>query len=554
MTVRQDVTVRARRARSRALTLLGLSALCLLATLVLSACGPKVGESSPTTGAASPHRGGSLVFVSGYEPRTLDPVTSWDLNTLVNIFDTLYEYEGKPGAAGLKLLPALAASMPRVSADGRTYLIRLRHGVRFAPPVNREVTAGDVQYSFERLLRHPESWCTFFYNNVDGVREFIAGEGDHLRGLRVVDPYTVEFRLIDPDPAFINTLAMWFCGVVPREWVAKWGRQFVRHPLGSGPYMLDEWKAGTWIILKRNPNYSGAAPAWLDEVKLSLSSPSPERDLMRLLRGEVDFVSLSHETYVQAKSMPGLSKYLFWDTFVACDVVLMNAQMRPFDDVRVRRAVCWAIDRERIARLAGEFPLWQIYPPGMPGYDPDVKYYGYDPAKARSLLAEAGYPDGLDTTLFAPGGGDTKLAQAVQNDLKAVGIRAKIRLVPPETYWTVLSTPHTAPMAMRWWAMDYPDPYDWIMPFFTKAAAVKDGSNHSFWWDPKLEAMLVEAQRTFDPAARLAKYREMQAFISDQAPAVPLASGAMGGLVSRRVGGFFFHQVYSLLYGYYWRQ
>jgi ABC-type transport system substrate-binding protein len=548
--VRRDADARG---RGVVTTRLALLVLCLVSSLVVFACGRLFGETSPT-GSAAPHRGGSLTFVTGYEPRTLDPVTSWDLNTLVNIFNTLYEYEGKPGVEGLKLVPALAASMPRVSADGRTYLIRLRRGVRFAPPVNREVTADDVQYSFERLLRHPESWCTFFYNNVDGVREFIAGKGDHLRGLRVVDPYTVEFRLIDPDPAFINTLAMWFCGVVPREWVAKWGREFARHPLGSGPYMLDEWKPGTWIILKRNPNYSGAAPAWLDEVRLSLSYQNAERDLMRLLRGEVDFVLLSRETYLQAKSMPGLAKYVFWDSFVGCDVVLMNAQMRPFDDVRVRRAVCWAIDRERIARLTGGSPLWQIYPRGMPGHDPDVKHYGYDPAKARSLLAEAGYPDGLETTLFTPGGQDTKLAQAVQNDLRAAGIRAEIRMIPSETYWTVLSTPHTAPMAMRYWVMDYPDPYDWIMPFFTKAAAVKDGSNHSFWWDPKLEAMLVDAQRTFDPAARIAKYREMEVFISDQAPAVPMANGVIGGLVSARVGGFFFHQVYPVLYGYYWRQ
>jgi ABC-type transport system substrate-binding protein len=228
--------------------------------------------------------------------------------------------------------------------------------------------------------------------------------------------------------------------------------------------------------------------------------------------------------------------------------LFLNVQFPPLDNVAVRQAISWAIDRDKLVKLlAGEAqPLYQVYPPGMPGYQADKKWYGYDPAKAKQLLAQAGFANGFKTTLYTDNVDPyPKLFQSIQNDLAQVGIKADLKTMSNSTFATLAATPHSEAIGRYLWYMDFPDPSDWISPLFSKAAAVAEGTNNSFWSSPTLEAMIVQAQAMTDPAARLAKYDEMQAYIMSQAPYVTLYSPVMTTMCSKRVRGFYLHEVYT---------
>ena len=223
----------------------------------------------------------------------------------------------------------------------------------------------------------------------------------------------------------------------------------------------------------------------------------------------------------------------------------------------MRQAISWAIDRDKLVKLlTGQGQaLYQVYPPGMPGYQADKKWYGYDPAKAKALLAQAGFANGFKTALYTDNVDPfPKLFQSIQNDLEAVGIKASLTTMNNSSFATFASTAHSAAIGRYLWYMDFPDPSDWISPMFSKAAAVAEGTNNSFWWSPTLEAMIAQAQTMTDAAARLAKYDEMQAFIMSQAPYVTLYSPVMTTMCSKRVGGFYLHEVYTYDQNHYWIQ
>jgi len=165
---------------------------------------------------------------------------------------------------------------------GTTYVFHLRHGVMFQPPVSRELTAADVKYSFERMMKLPLAPATYFYVGVKGAPAFQAGKAKDISGVKVIDKYTVEFDLSEPDPAFLNAYTMWFGYVVAKEWVQKWGNRAVaRHPLGTGPFIFDHWTPGREVVLKKNPSYWDKGKPYLDELKFVFSL-SPSTALLKL--------------------------------------------------------------------------------------------------------------------------------------------------------------------------------------------------------------------------------------------------------------------------------
>jgi ABC-type transport system substrate-binding protein len=294
---------------------------------------------------------------------------------------------------------------------------------------------------------------------------------------------------------------------------------------------------------------------WLDGVEFVPYS-TQLTDMMKVQRGNLDACWLSEADWVRVRNDPKWKHHMTEQLTVAQNYLVINAQMKPFDEVLVRQALNWAIDRERLAKIHGNLASYQILPKGMPGYVDGAQFYDHDPARARELLAEAGYPDGFTTTISLPAENDfhSQTAQAVQQDLREVGIDAKIEMRPAMAYWGELATPRTIALGVSTWLMDFPDPYDWIKPLFSRAAAVKDGTNFSFWWNRGVEEMLTDAQATLDPNERVAKFSEIQEVISENAPIVPLDQPLMATLNSRKVGGFYIHQLYQFDPEHYWRQ
>ena len=148
--------------------------------------------------------------------------------------------------------------------------------MRFQPPVNREVTAADFKYSFERMLRSPLAPGTSFYMGVLGAKAY-ESQGQRRERLQVVDPHTIRIKLVSPDLSFLNALTMEFTDVIPKEWVAKWGKRSAGTPSGTGPYMMNHWTPGQEIVLDRNPNY------W--EKGLALRRPRRVHPLRRPIDG-----------------------------------------------------------------------------------------------------------------------------------------------------------------------------------------------------------------------------------------------------------------------------
>jgi ABC-type transport system substrate-binding protein len=439
--------------------------------------------------------------------------------------------------------------MPVVSNGGKTYTIKLRKGVKFQAPVDRVVTAEDFKYTFERMMRLPLAPATYFYTDVAGVPEFMAKKADHIEGFKVLDADTIQIDLVRPKSSFLNILTMEFCDVVAKEWVEKWGdKQVGRHPLGTGPFSFERWTSGQEILLKANPTYWDSGRVYIDGIEFALSY-TPETAFLKLQRGEVDILgdNVPAADIPRIKADPTWSGNMLSQPLIAVQNLFLNVGMEPFDDVRVRQALSWAVNRDKLVKLqsGSARALWQVYPEGMPGHVKDKVFYGYDPAKAKELLAAAGYPDGFKTTISTDNVDPRpKLMQSIQNDLAQVGITADIKSMSNQTFYAYASTPKTASLGPSGWWMDYPDPSDW-MALYTKASAVKGGVNNSFWWTPELEKMIVQAEGIENTDERIAAYVHIQDYIMGQAPYISLYQPVMTTMHSKRVGGMTsLHPVY----------
>jgi len=536
--------------------------LAIGAAAAVVGCGTSSGGGDATGAAAgTPKPGGAISIAFQSEPVTLDPAISWDVAGWTvedSIFNALYRYAPKPGAEGTELIPDLAVDMPEISSDGTTYTIKLRPDAKFAPPVDRAVTADDVKYSFERMMAEPRCPATYFYEGVEGASDVVDGKAKTISGVVVVDPQTIQFKLISPDLSFLYALSMEFCDVVPKEWVAKWGKQVNRHPLGTGPFYMTEWTTGREITLAKNPNYWNADKVYLDGVDFTFNL-TPSNALLKLQRGEVDILgdNIPPADVVRVTNDPQWKPYVYSQPLIATTYLFMNMTKKPFDDVKVRQALSWAVDRDKLVKLqSGQAAsLYQIYPQNLPGSEPDKVYYGYDPTKAKALLAEAGYPGGFTSVIYTSNVDPMpKLVQSIQADFKAIGVDAEIKTMDRATYYNFSSDASKTEMGTSDWFLDFPDPVDWIVPFFTEANAVQGGLNTSYYVDPWVEQATAEAQKMTDADARLAKYTEIQQHIMEQAPYVTLYSPVMTTMCSKNVGGFYLHPVLWFDPLMYWRK
>jgi len=555
-----------------------LLAVILAVALLVSACGTSggVGGGASPGASAAPVKGGTMVVSYQADPQFLDPAADWEGNGWAIehcLYNTFLTYASGTGTAGTKLVPDIATEVPTVenggiTNDGKTYTFHIRPGIRFAPPVNREVTAEDFKYSFERMMdpaTKPTPPGTGFYLSIVGAEEFNTGKATSITGYKVVDKYTVQIDLKNPDATMLPALSMPFTAVVPREWVQKWGRQFVRHPLGTGPYMMDHWTSGQELVLVRNPNWKywredGGDQAWVDGFTFRFSV-TPTRALLLLKRGENDVLGdyIASSDYAAVTSDPLWKKQVAEQPAIAINYLFMNVQMKPFDNLKVRQAVEWAIDREKLLKLisgAGS-PLNQIFPAGLPGHVEGSAgdFYGYDVAKAKQLLTEAGYPNGFSTMLYSHNIDPwPKVIVSIQNDLKQIGITAGVKLLAKDTYWTLIGMPKKTPMGLQDWWQDFPDPSDFILPLFSKSNAVENGANPSYWWDDTVEAQLTQSFAMTDSAERLALFQTMQQEVMDQAPAVPLFQPNVNSVFSKRMRGWYLPPIWIFDFLDYWIQ
>ena len=543
-------------------------ALALLLALVASfaACGSSTSSSSSPS-ARGPRAGGTLTVTFQGEPTELDPaiaweVESWSIERLT--YQTFLTYASKSGEAGTQLVPDLATEVPTaanggISADGKVYTFHIKKGIKFAPPISTEVTAADFKWSFQRMMKAPLAPATFFYTGIVGAQDYIDGKAGAISGFKVVDPYTVQITIAKPDASFLYAMTMPFTSVMSRAWCAKVGKQIKRKPLGTGPYTITDWTSGQSIDAVKNPNFSSQGvqgQQYVDNMHFIFSA-NPGTALLKLERGEVDVLgdSVPPADYLRTKQSPEWGKYVVDSPQIMWFYTFMNVLEKPFDNVKVRQAINYAIDTQKIQKLlAGQATsLNQIYPKGMPGHQDGKTYYTYDPAKAKQLLAEAGFPNGFKTTFYADNVDPMpKLAQSVQSDLAAIGITASLKIMDRATYWDFISLKKShAGIGFSDWYMDFPDPSDWIGPLFTNP--IDGGANASFYENPQVTKLFNDSGSQLDPAKRLQMFQQMQDIIMQDAPTAPMYQAVWNGMYGKNTGGYYIHPVWIFNFQEYWK-
>lgn len=491
------------------------------------------------------------------DPRSLDPAIAYDVVTwpLVRaLFHGLIDYDDD-----LNLVPWHARSWT-ISEDGRTITFKLRPDIRFSN--GRPLTSGDFAWSLERILdpatRSPGQG---FYRNIAGAKAFQDGLADRVAGLRTPDPETLVIELVHPDLPFLYCMAMPFAYAVPREEVERRGETFGRHPVGAGPFVLADWQRGTRMRLEKSPSYYRADEIRLEAIELMVGGDETLH-MMMFERGELDIASVTSTgipdaDFIRVMKDPVLRDRVAHQPLNAIQYLSMNTEMPPFDRVNVRRAVNHAIDRQRIVRLISDRGILArgVLPPGMPGFNEELEGYDHDPVKARRLLAEAGYPDGFTTELMitAQSGIDTKIGQAVQQDLEEVGITVEIRPVTGPTRIEATGRRGTVPFSTFGWYQDYPDPSNFLDVLLNGDRITEvNSTNVAFYDNESVNTLLNEASTSTDQDHRLALYREAERLVVEDAPWVFLYYPQMYLLRQPWLKGLKLNPVWPIRYELMW--
>ena len=438
---------------------------------------------------------------------TMDPAAGYDTASWTfeqMVFDTLVRYTDD----GVELEPDVAVKWES-SPDSTAFTFHLRNDVRFTN--GRPVTSADFKYGIERVLDPKNrSKGMEYYREIAGAPEFTGHRVAHVSGIETPDPWTIVFRLSVPDPIFVHKLAMPFASAVPREVAEKWGEDFSRHVVGSGPFILKEWIGGQRIVMVKNPDYFIRALPHLDAVVM-LVGVSEELDWFKFEAGEIDVSTIPTAEFPYVMKTAALKTLILKNITVTTRYLGMNCQMWPFSDVRVRQAFNYAIDKKKmIALLNGRGIVARgVLPPSLPGYDPAVEGYPYDPAKARRLLEEAGVGRDFAPTIWLQADRTfMMLGQSIQQDLALVGVHAALRPVAWGPFLEAIRKPQAVALFLIAWEADFPDPENFLEVLLSRKQW--GANNDSFYSNPEMDALMAEADPIGDMPRRYALYQRAE--------------------------------------------
>jgi peptide/nickel transport system substrate-binding protein len=535
-----------------------LMAVTVTSLLLLAACG------TTTTATTQPVSGGILNVAFKDDPKTLDPAVAYDTTSWAverSIYNGLLDYKGFT----TQLAPDIAEAMPSVTNGGKTYTFKIRKGVKFSN--GREVTADDFKYSWERMLdpktQGPMTGGTF-WGGITGAQDFFNAKVDHISGIKVIDPNTLEVDLDAPNQSFLNIVAMPFGFVIPKEAVAAAGADFSHKPVGTGAFTLDKWTAGQLLVLKKNPNYFGKA-AYLNEVDFQIGVAA-EVGFLRLQNGQADLVepdiNMPSAQYIQLNSNPTFKGRIVRNPNVDIWYLGMNVNMKPFDNTLVREAFNNVVNKaNQLKVLNGRGVINNgIQAPPMPGYVPNYNPLGLDKNgqnldKAKALLAQAGYsashPFPAQDLIYPKANADSdNLAASVQQDFQAVGITINLKGLSFPAFLDITGKPNSTALSYNGWIQDFPDPSDFIDPILTCSAAnvTANGGDVAFYCNKQLDQLADQARGDTNAAERLKLYQQIQDIVAKQDfPWVPMYSTLQTSISGTRVHDYALHPVWPLV-------
>jgi peptide/nickel transport system substrate-binding protein len=521
----------------------GFGILGLALALVAGAgCAKKDG----TAGAGSarsttPVDGGTLVYGRGHDSVRLDPAHETDgesFKVMDNLFDNLVTYADTT----TDIVPELAYRWD-LTPDGLTYTFHLRPGVKFhdGTPLDAAAVVFSLDRQRDQQPPHP-------FHSVGGPYTYWQSMSmdEIVKDIRAADDSTVVIELKRKNAPFLANLAMGFAAIVSPTAAQKYGEDFFKHPVGTGPFQFVEWVKDDRIVLDRNPNYWGTK-AHLDRVVFRAIPENTVR-LLALESGEImGMDGINAELAKRLDTNP--SFVLLKQAGMNVGYLAIHCEKPPFDKTEVRVALNYAINREAIVTgLYGGYgvPAVNPLPPTVWSYDKSISGYPYDPEKAKAMLAAAGVKPGFKTTLYAMNGprpympDPLKVAEAIQSDLKNVGIDASIRSLEWGTYLDEMQHgKHT--IGLIGWVGDNGDPDNFLYVLLDKESARIPAQNMAFWKNDRVHELLVGAQEETDVAKRTAAYQEVQKIAHAEAPWVPIAYMTQLVGFDRRVHGYPMH-------------
>lgn len=508
---------------------LAVAAMALGTTLALAACGSSSGGSSGgTTGGTT---GGTMKASYASFPN-LDPSISYSLEGWTAMFATyvpLITYAHEDGAAGSELVPGLAKALPEISPDGKTYTLFLRDGLQYSD--GSPVKASDFKATIERLFRL-NSPGSPYYEGIVGAEKYAKTKKGGISGIKADDASgEIRIELVRPRGTFTNELALMFAAVIPADTPDK--DLTTNPPPATGPYEIVDVKPGKSWTYKRNPAWAKANGDAIDTVPAGYMDQIDVK-VVRNATTQVNDVESGRYQWMQPppppdryaevkrkfegtqfRTDPTLSTYFFW----------FNTTEPPFDDVKVRQAVNYAINADALERIyAGSLSATrQMLPPGMPGSE-ELDVYPHDLAKAKELLAEA-KPSDMKIGVWTDNEGANKEAgEYLDSVLKELGFETTLKIPSADVYFEQIGNESTADVDAGWasWFSDYPHPNAFFQPLLTEEGiSPVNMTNLARYHNPAMSKEIAKlAEETLGPEQEAA-YAELDREAMEASPYAP---------------------------------
>ncbi len=487
---------------------------------------------------------------------SLDPAFARNQNSLwmVNqVYNGLVQINDS-----LKICPCVAKSWD-ISPDGTTYTFHLRNDVcfhddvQFANGKGRKAVASDFVYSFGRLIdpKVASSGSWIFSDKVESKNSFKA-----------LNDSTLQIKLKQPFPPFLSMLTAQYCSVVPHEVVDHYGKDFRRHPIGTGPFKFKYWKEGEVMVLLKNEKYwekdkNGSPLPHLDAIRATFIGDK-QTEFMEFISKKLDFLNDIDGSYrddILTKSGQVTEKYKgkfvlntgpYLNTIylgMLVDTNLAIVKCSPLRNLKIRQAINYAIDKKKMIKYLrnsmGTIGSAGFIPMGMPGFDAQqVHGYNYNPEKARQLLKEAGYPNGnnlpeivLHTTVSY-----RSLIEYVQGQLDRVGIKTSVEITQGASLRELVSK-NGVNFFYGSWIADYPDAENYLSVFYSKNK-IPWGPNYTGFNNKQFDALFEQAYHQADDEKRYALYRQMDNLVMQHSPVVVLYYDKRVNLYQNNISGY----------------
>ncbi len=530
------------------------SVLVAFSLLVVTGCAKKQNASERVLNIISPAE------IKGYDPIMADDLYSG--REIGKIYEGLLAYHWLK--MPYELIPNLAESMPEVSKDGITYTFKIRKGVVFQDDAafpngkGREVEASDFVYSIKRLAdsKNQANGWWILDGKLKGLNEWrakneklpVTNYDEEVEGLKALDKYTLQFKLAKPFPQFLYALAMGFTAVVSKEVVAKYGKEFINHPVGTGPYVLPKFDQGKRITYTKNPTFreklypSDASPEFqhlladagkklplVDKIVVHVMVES-QPAWLKFNKGEIDWYGVPKDNFATAikdnKLSPELEKLGLTLTIspqLDLTYTAFNYEHKLFNNVNLRRAISLAFDEAKSNVLFynnTSFSAQGAIPPGIAGTaakDYVNPYKGPNLEKAKEFMKLAGYPDGKglpEITYDIPDSTTSRqMGEFFQKQMEQIGIKIKVSASPWPEFQAKLKKRGVQMFGAAWGA-DYPDAENFLQLFYGPNSS--PGANSSNYNNPQYNKEFEQAVVMQDSPERTARYEKLNKFLAEE--------------------------------------